>query len=704
MLISQIFLWTTLLSQTSPATHSTPENPPPDFSSFQDEILKSGMEIRLPEFPTAVGQMTARIDAELARTETHIAAYVRQKPQSLTFDSAIRALDDLTYDLNSLVNEVYLMKETHPDAAIRDEADLLIERVEKWMIDYQYREDVFAVVKAFHDQNPDLKAAGSNLTAEDIKFFSDKWREYRKAGFLLPPDIRQQVAALFKTLASKNLEFQKNIKNASVVLEFTRSELLGVPEDFLKSIELPNGNYGVAINKTYQNITVMDNCRVEATRKKIIENYNSIAQKENEPILDEMLRLRATIATKLGYQSWADYKIDGMMAENAKTATDFLTDLRDRLEPKFLSELSELRALKVAETGDSGSKINIWDVRYYQEQLKQKKYDVNKEALREFFSAEDVLKGVFEIYEELFAIQIREFTPPQKYVGDLRSYIVFDSSTREPMGVFYLDLFPREGKYNHFAHFGIAEAKRYSPDRFRRPISALICNFPPATADRPSLFSHDDVETMFHEFGHLLHSMLTNANYSALAGTSVERDFVEAPSQALEAWAWDVAVLNKFAKHYQDPSKTIPELVIKKMKEAKLATIGMHYRRQMGYALTDQAFHGPGEIKSSRAIANREMARSYFPTPEGSNFAAFWGHMANYDGTYYGYAWADAIAQDLLTPFGSDLMNKKAGASLRSEIYSRGGSRPATESVRGFIGRDWNCKAFLESLGLKSGK
>jgi Zn-dependent oligopeptidase len=233
-------------------------------------------------------------------------------------------------------------------------------------------------------------------------------------------------------------------------------------------------------------------------------------------------------------------------------------------------------------------------------------------------------------------------------------------------------------------------------------VSALVCNFSPATKDRPSLLSHNEVETMFHELGHDFHTMLTQANYASLSGTSVERDFVEAPSQALEAWAWDANVLGRFAKHYKDPAKTIPELVIKKMKEAKFATAGILYRRQMGYALTDQALHAPGENKNSQAIANREMARSFFAPPEGSNYTSFWGHMIGYPGVYYGYARSDAIAADLLTPFGDNLMNIEKGHALRKEIYAPGGSRTATQSIESFLGRPWNCKAFLESLGLKS--
>lgn len=670
------------------------------WNSIHARFETAHMKMDLPRFPNTLGELRKRAKEAMSQAQLNIENYVHQDLKKLTFESAVRALDGLTYDLANLNSEAYLIKETHPSSDIREEAANVVEELESWFIDYRFRDDVFGVLNAFNQQNVDLRAKRPDLSEEDFKYYDDMLREYKKRGFLLSPEIRREVSALMKSLSETELSFQRNISEAHATLRFSKEELKGIPDSFLESIKTPEGDYAVKINVTYHYTTVLDHCQIESTRQKVSETYHRIAQDKNEPLLNEMIRLRDQIAHKLGYQSWADYKIDGMMAETSGKATKFLTDLRSQLHEKFEAEKEALRLLKAQDTNDPRAQLQIWDMRYYQERLRQKSFNIDTEALREYFSMEDVLEGVFDIYRELFGIEIQEFVAPEKYVADLRSYAVFDKETGTPLGVFYLDLFPRDGKYNHFAHFSVTEAKKLSPQEQRRPLSFLVCNFPSPTLNTPSLLTHDNVETLLHEFGHLMHAMLTQAHYALFSGTSVERDFVEAPSQAMEAWAWDINVLTRFARSYKDPSKRLPEETIRRMKEAKLATIATFYRRQLGYALSDQAFHEPGGNKNSREIANREMAASYFPPPDGSNFAAFWGHMAGYDGTYYGYAWADAIASDMTTPFGDQLMNSEVGRRLRGEVYSRGGSRTAERSIREFLGRPWNCEAFLRSIGL----
>src|SRR5271170_2123057 len=198
---------------------------------------------------------------------------------------------------------------------------------------------------------------------------------------------------------------------------------------------------------------------------------------------------------------------------------------------------------------------------------------------------------MFAIYQRIFGLKFHRITPPYKWVDDLQLYAVTDSATGEPMGLFYLDMFPREGKYNHFAEFGLIDGKLRDDGQCQRPTVALVCNFPSPQADRPSLLAHEDVVTLFHEFGHAMHSILTRAHYARFSGTSVPGDFVEAPSQMLENWAWDDKVLDSFAADYRDPSKKIPKDILRQLKASKLAVEGAYYRRQLVFGLADLALH-----------------------------------------------------------------------------------------------------------------
>ena len=214
-----------------------------------------------------------------------------------------------------------------------------------------------------------------------------------------------------------------------------------------------------------------------------------------------------------------------------------------------------MRKLKVAETNDPNAQINMWDWRYFSNQFKKEKYTVDTEALRVYFPYQRALEGMFNIYQSIFGLKFTKIIAPDKWVDDLQLYMVTDAASGQPLGMFYLDMFPREGKFNHFAQFGIIPGKLLPDGKYQRPTVALICNFPPPSKDKPSLLSHQDVETLFHEFGHALHSIVTTAKYVRFSGTSVPADFVEAPSQMLENWVWNKKVLDTFAADYRDPPR-----------------------------------------------------------------------------------------------------------------------------------------------------
>jgi thimet oligopeptidase len=385
-----------------------------------------------------------------------------------------------------------------------------------------------------------------------------------------------------------------------------------------------------------------------------------------------------------------------------------LEKLKAGLQPKFDAEIAEFRALKVKETGDANAQIHLWDWRYYANQLKKEKYTVNEEALKVYFPYQNVLEGMFRIYQRIFGLKFQRLDAPYKWVDDLQLYAVSDSTTGEPLGLFYLDMFPREGKFHHFAQFGIIEGKLLANGKYQRPTVALICNFPSPQPGKPSLLAHQDVETLFHEFGHAMHSILTRAKYSRFSGTSVPRDFVEAPSQMLENWVWDKRVLDSFAADYRDPSNKIPQQVISQLKAAKLAVEGTFYRRQLAFGLTDLALHTQmhaGNVQDAVPLSNQIMADTFFPEPADTAFIAYFDHIFSdgYDAGYYGYAWADAIAADMATVFANapdGFFDVEAGQRLRREIYEMGDSRDVQISIEKFLGRKQSIDPFLKKIGM----
>lgn len=675
---------------------------------LQHEAGRFGNLITIPRFEQTPEEVVATTDDVLAQADLGLDRIAAQQHSAASFDSTILALDDVLYPVVTVINRLWLIKETSPDAAIRDAATIQVQRMQDWFTEVQYREDVYKACKAYEQ----AYEAGRRprLFGEDQRLFEETMRDYRRAGLHLDPDTRARVEALQKELTALSTAFNTNITNADVTVYYTRDDLAGAPDFLLDQAKeqgrLENGTqlYGVKATVTPQFIMAMQNVRSESARKKLKTARYSVMQEENTPLLNEMIRVRDQIANLLGYDSWDDYQIEPKMARTGARALGFITDLAEGLEPKFRAELDAMAELKAADTGDANATMHHWDWRYYENQLKKRKYDIDVEALRVYFPLEQTLAGMFDIFEEIFQIRIDRLDAPWVWYDGVTLHAVSDAETGEPMGLFYLDMFPREGKYNHFAQFGIIDGKQLRNGQYQRPVCALVCNFTPPRGGAPSLLSHSEVETLFHEFGHAMHTILTRAGHARFSGTSVPRDFVEAPSQMLEAWVWDTEVLDRFAADYRDPSKKIDPDVLARMEEAKNATIATFYRRQLAFGIADLRMHDAGEYKDSQEIMNRALEEIFLPAPEGTNLAAYWGHLTGYDAGYYGYAWADAIAADLATAFEQapeGLMSERIGRRLRDEIYAPGGARDVERSIRAFLGRDRSIQPFLEQLGIE---
>jgi thimet oligopeptidase len=677
-----------------------PTNQTDRLHDFRRRAATFNAVITLPQFETTTNELRFTLKQTLAVGNAALDRVGALKPGEVTFENTVRALDDISYQISLTDNRFSVIKETSTDAKLRDAATDALKALEEWTVGIDYREDVYKALKAYADRKPKLKG-------EDAKLLTETMRDYRRAGLELPKPQRDEVEKMRKELSRLTTDYESNITKAQKAVKFTLIELEGVPESFLAQVKTGADEYTVMANITWHYMSVMDNAKREDTRKRLITEHDNLARAENIPLLEKILPLRDDIAHKLGYKTWADYQIEVKMAGTAAAAIDFLEKLKTGLQPKFDAELAEFRRIKIKETGDTNAQVCVWDWRYLSSQLKKEKYNVDAEQLRVYFPYQRVLDGMFNIYQNIFGLKFERVEPPYKWIGDLQLYAVSDAKTEEPLGLFYLDMFPREGKYNHFAQFHLIQGKVMASGKYQRPTVALICNFPSPSKDKPSLLAHSDVETIFHEFGHAMHSMMTRAKYSRFSGTSVPRDFVEAPSQMLENWVWDKKVLDSFAADYRDPSKKIPADILAKLREAKLATEGTRYRRQLSFALTDLTLHTQihdGNAAKALPLSNRVLSEVFLPMVPDTAFVAYFGHLMGYDAGYYGYAWADAIAADMATVFEkapNGYFDQAAGHRLRVEIYEPGNSRDVNESIEKFLGRKRSLEPFLKKIGIE---
>ncbi len=671
------------------------------FQAFQARAAKFNSVVTLPQFETTPEQVSATVVSAITAGNAALDCIGKISASKISFTNTVVALDDMNFQLGLASERLSLIEQTSTNAAVREAATDALKKLAEWSVGVDYREDVYLALKNFAATNP-------QLVGEDKRLFEDTMRDYRRAGLELPKTERDEVEKLRKELSALETDFENNVTKAAKTVRFSRVELVGVPDDFLAQVKTGDDEYSIKANVTWHYLSLMDNCANEATRKKFIAEHDNLAREVNVPLLQKILTLRDTIAKKLGYANFADLTTEVKMVKNGANAVKFLEDLKTGLQPKFAAELEAFRQMKVKQTGDANAQIFIWDWRYFSNQMKKEKYNIDAEQLRVYFPYQRVLDGMFAIYQRIFGLKFEKLEAPQKWIGDLQLYAVSDAKTGEPMGMFYLDMFPRDGKYNHFAQFGIIAGKQLPDGKYQRPVCCLVCNFPAPTAEHPSLMSHDEVETIFHEFGHAMHTILTRAKYARFSGTSVPRDFVEAPSQMLENWPWDKKVLDSFAADYRDSSKKIPVEILAQLKTARLATEGTRYRRQLSFALMDLALHSQitaTNAEMALALSNEKLGDVFLPLLPDTAFIAYFGHIIGYGAGYYGYAWADAIAADMATAFENSpggYFDENVGMRLRKEIYEVGDSRDVNESIEKFLGRPRSIEPFLKRIGVQN--
>lgn len=685
------------------ATCSLLQAQPVPLESFQALATQHRASLTLQHYPTTPEEVHARTTEALAAADAGLAALVARPAAEQTFANTFAAVDAINQAIGDLGAMLGTVAQASMVEAVRDAANAATVQLQEWSVGLTYREDLYLVLRA-------VAAAGPAPDAEAQRLVDFTMRDYRRAGLALPAAERAEVEALQKQLAALNTEFAININQARAPLDFTAAELAGVPASFLESpgVRQPDGTYRVMANITWHAQTVGENATAAETRRRVLTARSNLAREKNVGVLTRLVGLRAEIARRLGYASWADYQIETRMARTGAAAVQFEEQLVAGLEPKYTAELATLRALKAAETGDPAAQLAAWDVAYYTNRLLKDRYAVDTEALRVFFPYQPTVDGMFAIYQRIFGLKFTAVAPPYVWAPGVQLFVVQDAADGAPLGAFYLDMFPREGKFNHFACFPQKLGGVLADGTQDLPVAALICNFPAPSADLPSLLKHNDVVTLFHEFGHVMHAMLTRSRYVAHTGFAVPQDFVEAPSQMLENWVWDPAVLHTFAADYRDPARKLPAETIAALVAARQATEASATRRQLTFGLIDLALHAAPAATASQLdvvrTSNDIFTRVTLPMPEDTAFVAYFGHLAGYDAGYYGYLWAKVLALDMASAFRAapaGFLDEATGRRLRREVYAVGHTRDVAESVERFLGRPSSQRAFLDYVGLQ---
>ncbi len=642
----------------------------------------------------------AIIDDALAEADATIARIIAIPDDERTFENTLGALDDMHQRLDMKTNMVQFMAFVSTDAAERAAAEQAQSRMSAWYIDLGKNEDLYRAIRAYADSEP-------ILDGERARMLRHVLRDYRRAGMDLPPEQREELKRLEKELSDLEIEFQRNIREDDTVVPLRREELPGVDPDFLARLDRSGEFYLVTMD--YPTVgEIWRTCENEATRARVRFAYARRGGERNVRLLEKIIKMRADRAHMLGYPTTADYVVETRMAKTSDAVREFYEELTPLVRRKAELDLEELREAKARFTGVEDPAVYVWDNRFYSNRILRDKYAVDSDKVREYFPLDAVMDGLFEITQSLYGITYRDVTDragtPERplWHEDVRLYEVIDNETGELIGEFYLDLFPRPNKYNHAAQWGLVQHKVFMDGTEVTPLAALVCNFTKPTPDKPSLMTHDEVETFFHEFGHCLHTMLSRTELGMFGGTNVERDFVEAPSQMFENWVWDADILRTFARHYET-GEPIPQELVDGMIAARHFGSGLDALGQIWLGSIDFAYHTDpdGIVDTTKVQMDLYRKIMLYPPQEHTFFQAAFGHLMGYHAGYYGYMWSLVYASDMFQRFKElGMMSPSAGRYYREKILSRGGSVDALDMVRDYLGREPNMEAFLVHLGL----
>jgi thimet oligopeptidase len=678
--------------------------------SVQGAPTPAALPSGVPDFNLSPDGMDQTVDAAMSKLDASLAGIVSLKPEDRTFANTVGALDAAYADFNEAVTPLTFMKDVSPRADLRDKGDALNTKVSQLFIQLASREDIYRAVKEY-------AAKQESLDGPRQKLLNAMLRDFKRNGMELTPEKRARLLDIQKKLVDLQNGFSNNLKSEKQKLEVLREQLEGAPDDFVKNLEAsPNGADRALVTLDYPTYeTFMHTVKNPALRQQLEFVFNNQAAEKNVPILQEALGLRQELAQLLGYPTYAHYATDGRMAKAPEPVLAFLNRLKDLVAGKAVSEQKELLDLKRKDL-PKAERLYNWDLPgeigaqlgYYIEQQKKAHFDLDPEEVRQYFPVDRVVEQTMALYQELFGVQFKELPTTHQVEGanvwhpEVRLFEVRDSATGQRLAHFYLDLYPRDNKYGHMAEFRLIGGRRLADGGYREPVAAMVGNFTKPTADKPGLLSFGEVETFFHEFGHVMHETLTRAEFAGQSGTNTALDFVEAPSQMLENFVRQPEVLNRLSGHYQDPGKKLPRELLEKIVSAESVGKAIGVLRIVALSVLDMTYHTAVPVDTTALMEKIFVETGYLAPTPGTHFQARFGHiMGGYEAGYYGYMWSRVFAQDIFSRFEKEgILSPAVGGDYRRFILEKGGSEDEEQLLIQFLGRKPDEAAFLRSLGV----
>jgi len=616
-----------------------------------------------------------------------------------TFENTLVSLDDIYDQLYGIKSPIELMSSVHPDDSIQQtavhESDLLTELVQK--IDHDI--EIYQAVK---DYSQTEEAKG--LSGSKRKLMEDILLDYKRRGLELPAEDAERLQQLMMESAQLGMSFFRNAQSTSDTVWASESQLAGLSDTFKKSHQADDGNFYIALpGPDYE--AVMQDAEDEGIRKQAYYKRENLAHNVNLPVLRELLGARQRLAQLFGYKDYSEYALETCMAKTSQNVIDLQHRLSENMRLIARQQQEELLQLKREHLNDAELPVlNPWDVRYYNKRYEEEFLAINQDSVRSYFETTNVLSGLLEIGAGLFDIKFEKLEAPSVWHPDVSLYEVSDNGNT--IGYIYFDLFAREGKDNQGAFTSPLKYRKRRKDVISYPMAAIGCDFAPPTDKEPSLLSLNDMEFLFHEFGHTMHFLLSENDLALQNSFSVENDFREVPSQIWENWVWDEEVIAFLSKHHLTGNK-IPGDIVEQIQSVRKRSAFSYGIMMLRYSLIDRIMHmdydpdRPFDFEAMhKEVWNSTMPYSY-PPEIYIETRMFPIGFSEYAACMYGFLWSDVYAKDMFATFEKNgVFDPNTGARFRECILAPGSSRLATEMADCYLGRDVDESALLDALGL----
>ncbi|HPZ69118.1 MAG TPA: M3 family metallopeptidase [Dermatophilaceae bacterium] len=632
--------------------------------------------VALPTADVAQDWLAARATTGLDRARRLVAELKEAPPGDAL--ATLKAWNDVDIALGSVSSPASLFAEVHPDEAVRERADLAGQEVQKLSTELGLDRELFEVFAA-------LDPAG--LDADAARFLDKTLRDFRRSGVDRDEPTRERIRAINERLTLLAQEFSKNIRNGVKSIQVAPERLAGMPQDWLDAHPADAAGL-VTVTTDYPDaVPLRTFCADAEARRELTMAFLTVGWPANDALLHELFELRHELAQLLGYATWADYDAEVKMIKEGSAIPVFIEKIADAALASGQRDRDIVLARKRTDVPDATT-IDSADLAYYANVVSKEQLEVDAQLVRTYLDFTKVRAGLLEVTGRLFGLRYEPATDAVVWDEAVAAYDVFRADGDEPLGRIYLDLHPREGKYKHAAQFDLVTgvAGRQLPE------GVLVCNF------SRGLMEHDHVVTLFHEFGHLVHHVLAgHQEWFRFSGVATEWDFVEAPSQMLEEWAWDAEILQTFATNAA--GEPIPADLVGRMRKADDFGKGYLARTQMFYAAMSYWFHT--ERPADITARTRELQAQYslFPYIEGTHMPCSFGHLEGYSSAYYTYMWSLVIAKDLFSAFDrSNMFDAQVAGRYRDRVLARGGSKDAADLVADFLGRPYTFDAYAAWL------